>query len=771
MYGGLFSAALLLLAMACYFAIIEYAKLTVQREMSAATSVFTRLWTLKSDALTTNAVLLSRDFGFKSAIASGDAATVESAFENLRNRVGADQGAIIGADGQVLGGSAYAITNDVSALLVRTYPDDSVAGVLTVHEGAYSTVIAPVLAPDPMGWIVFASKLEASDMSGLEALSSIPLEAEILVRGRDKSWRSATGASLSALDDFVEAQTGGEGARIISGPSGKLIAVATPLPVIDADQPSVLLLSYPLEKALAAYHPLLLILFGLGGLALAAISIASLFLARALTKPMSALRYAAGRLQAGETELVEVNTHDELADLGQAFNAMALSIKEREQRILQMARRDITTDLPNRTAFEEHLDAVSEDAEHSIVYAIGIERHSHIRSVWGVNAANIVVTTTAKQLSRCFPNSLIARVGPDVLAVAVSTKDQIDLGEFAQTQATIMISALEARVAIEAQAIEIGVSIGYDIGMGEHSATERTERALVALDQGRSSRVKISRFNPKTYDELSDTLLLTEHLREALEQGDLRVYYQPKYDFHTETIAGAEALVRWTHADRGAVSPQRFVLIAEETGYIRELTRQVLTRSIEDQREFKVRGHDLIISINYSGRLLVDPDYTTQTLDLCASAAGRICLEITETALIEDLELGLSALSRFRDAGIEISIDDFGTGLSSLSYLKLIPAQELKIDRSFIIEMDKGMRERLLVKSTIDLAHGLGMKVTAEGVEGNAVVAMLAGMGCDMVQGYAIGRPIPADEFLDVLRKDAEKDVTGETNISRGQYT
>lgn len=753
MYGGLFSAVLLVLAIACYFAIIEYAKATVQREMSASTSVFTRLWTLKSDALTTNAVLLSRDFGFKSALAGGDSATVDSAFENLKGRVGADEGVIIAADGSALSGATATIAKDTGDILMTTYPYDPVSGIITVKGTAYSTVIAPVLAPDPMGWVVFASRLDAEEMTGLEDLSSIPLEAEILTRDADKRWHSATGGTAANLDAFIEAQIEGEGARIIRSPKGKLIAVAAALPALDEARPSVLMLSYPLDKALAAYQPLLLILLGLGLAALVVIAVASLFLARALTKPMLALRHAAGRLQAGQAELVEVTTRDEMADLGQAFNAMALSIKEREQRILHMAKHDITTDLPNRSAFEDHLEAMLAGGDQPLIYAIGIDRHSHIRSVWGVKAANGVMATLAELLKDTCREGYVARLGADVLGMAIPTKDQAGIIDVAPDFAVTLGYILDARVAIEAQVIEVSVSIGYDAGTPDLTATERAERALIALDQGRAAKLKVAPFDPKTYDELADNLLLTDQLREALENEDMQVYYQPKYDYRTQTVTAAEALVRWDHKERGMVSPQRFVLLAEETGYIRDLTRQVLARSIADQARLKAEGFDLTISVNYSGRLLGDRDYTEKTLALCAKAVGRICLEITETAVIEDPKLGLAAIERFVAAGVEISIDDFGTGLSSLSYLKMIPAQELKIDRSFVIEMEKGNRERLLVRSTIDLAHGLGMKVTAEGVEGDAITAMLAGMGCDMAQGYGIGRPMAYGALSDYLRE------------------
>ena len=211
--------------------------------------------------------------------------------------------------------------------------------------------------------------------------------------------------------------------------------------------------------------------------------------------------------------------------------------------------------------------------------------------------------------------------------------------------------------------------------------------------------------------------------------------------------------MRWQDPERGFIGPDDFIPLAEETGHILPLTEWVLDRAISDQVRVRAAGHNLQVAINISGRLVSDARFTQRALDRLSRHRGRICFEITETAVINKPEAALENIGALRDAGIPISIDDYGSGLSSLAYLRSIPAEELKIDKAFVLELGSLQADRLLVKSTIDLAHSLGMKVTAEGVEDAASIAILAGMGADFAQGYHIGRPMPLDGFLDYMHK------------------
>ncbi|HTM80873.1 bifunctional diguanylate cyclase/phosphodiesterase [Asticcacaulis sp.] len=752
MFGGLFALALLLIALASYMAVVSYARTSVQKELQASASVFKRIWTLKSDALQTNAVLLSRDFGFKSALATQDALTVESAFDNLQARLNVEAGLVIGSDGKPMAGEQGPLGQNLANALRNKNEFGAVNGIIAIDSHPYQAVAAPVMAPDRLGWVVFAQRLDDNEMQNLQGLSSIPIKAGILTQTRGGLWlgpqEQTSDYKPSSLSFFIDKSLQSKAASMVSSSHGTMIAVATPLPNLDSRQKSVLLLSYPLGAALKSYQPLLAALLGIGLFGLCMVVAASLYLARNLTRPILALKDAAFALRDGKPGQVRITTHDEMADLASAFNDMAISIEDRERDITRLAKSDMATGLPNRSAFEDHIGALREKGIENgvVVVCIGIDRYAHIRAVWGVSYAHTLIGRLQDILIRIFANAYIARLSADTLGLCLHPCE----AEQALPLARAIAARLDKRIKVtEDQSLDVMVSLGvYHMANARPTPDEMIERALIALDQARAGKARIALFDPRIYSELADTLLLTDQLYAALASKALQVWYQPKFSYREGRIISVEALVRWNHPERGYVSPQRFVQIAEETGAIRDLTTQVLQTCIADQGRLKSAGFDLDISINYSGRLLSDEAYNAQALAICGQAVGQICLEITETAVIEDPKIGLAAINTFVERGLEISIDDFGTGLSSLAYLKQIPAHELKIDRSFIMEIESGQRDALLVRSAIDLAHGLGMKVTAEGVETAAAFTLLQSMGCDIAQGYGIARPMPFGDLI-----------------------
>lgn len=253
---------------------------------------------------------------------------------------------------------------------------------------------------------------------------------------------------------------------------------------------------------------------------------------------------------------------------------------------------------------------------------------------------------------------------------------------------------------------------------------------------------------------------LADDLDAAIVRNELFIVHQPKMRSRTGEIAAVETLVRWQHPTRGLVGPNDFIGLAEERGEMRRITEWVIRQAIREQRSLAACGHDLAFNVNLSAKVLADRDFADWALATVREAAGPIGFEITETAMIADPHGALRNLHLFADAGIKIAIDDYGAGLSSLAYLKQLPAHELKIDRMFISGLSSSHRDPLLVRSTIDLAHALDMEVTAEGVDSPAAMALLKVMGCDVVQGFLLAMPMPLGElraFLDA-REDGASD-------------
>ncbi len=456
---------------------------------------------------------------------------------------------------------------------------------------------------------------------------------------------------------------------------------------------------------------------------------------------------------------VEIDTDDEVGDLCGGFNEMLSEIKDRERRITDLALHDIETDLPNRVAFERAIRDRLADPKHSklMVGVLGVERFQYVRSVIGYHLANDLLTelgTKALEMRAV----AAARISTDAIGFLLEARDANALSAAAEE---ILADAGRPTLLGE-NTIEVGISLGAAI-FGVHAETPLSliERANVAMDQARATRSKSALFDEEAYLRTAGNLSLMAEMLRGLGNGELSLVLQPKYDLRSGQIRSAEMLARWRHPTRGFVAPDVFVRMAEETGGITELTEWALRETLASQGRLLEAGVDVALAVNISGRLLGEPDFIERAARLVSQAPGKIYLEITETATIDSQDQALRCIETLIEAGAFISIDDYGAGLSSLSYLRRIPAHELKIDKAFVQLLSEHQRDALLVKSTIDLAHSLGMQVTAEGVETDATLAALAAMGCDNAQGYLIAKPMTEPEFVQFFRVHSGLDTLG----------
>ena len=467
-------------------------------------------------------------------------------------------------------------------------------------------------------------------------------------------------------------------------------------------------------------------------------------LSLSLTRPISALDDALHGLQRGEYVEAPVTSSDEIGRLASSFNAMVGDLRDREARLTHMALHDQETGLPNRLALERRAAGLTQ----GWVILFGIERFEIVRNAIGYDSMARLIATLGRRIGSFAGEVPVARVGAGVLGLVV----EVEGAAAAVAMARRLVEAAQEPILVDGAPVDITLTAGVaDRGRAGSDLASPVDRASIALDQARALRRPVADFDPAIYGDPGGNLSLISELMTALREGEVTLAYQPKYDFRAERITGVEALMRWTHPRRGFVPPDLFIGMAEETGHIRPLTEWAISRAIEDQRTLRRAGHDLQVSVNISGRLLSDESFADVAIRAVTESGARLCFEITETAVMTNPEIALRIIDRFADAGIAISLDDYGSGLSSLAYLKQIRADELKIDKTFILGLDQSARDGLLVKSTIDLAHGLGLKVTAEGVETPTALALLRGMGCDLAQGYLIGRPVSLDAVLERL--------------------
>lgn len=745
LYAGVFGAGLVVVALLVTGAVSTAAEKGVRDALTASAGVFDRVFALREGQMRDGAELLARDYGFREALGTGDRDTVASALDNLRRRLEADAAFMVDVSGDVV--AVEAPSGSETPIADALFETEAADGVAVLGGRPFQTVSAPILAPDLKGWIVFARRLDRAEMRDLETLAAIPIRAEVLQTAGDQAraedGRPVDPALAAVVRASAAAKAGGDRARIVALTGGRAVVAAERLPTVGTT-PTVLVLRYPLAEALAPYRPLLWGLAAAGLVGLALLMVASWLVARGVTRPIAALDAAARRLRDGEAATVEVRSSDEIGRLADSFNAMSSEIREREARIVRQALHDSETDLPNRIALERRLNARS-SLDGLAVAAVGIDRFASLRGAIGYAPAAEVVAAAGRRLSAAIDGAFVARLSSDVLAVAAPAADEAAMLALAERAR----AALSEPVQVRDDAADLTVAVGA-AGAPLHATTasDLVERASVALDQARAKRVRAQLFDAEAYgDPVADLALMSE-MRRAMADGQMTVHHQPKYDLRLGRVTGFESLVRWTHPRRGPLSPDRFVGLAEETGHIGEMTEWVLDRALADQARLAERGLDYSAAINLSGRLVDDEAFARRAIDAVGRARGPVTFEITETALIERVEAAAETVARFKAAGIAVALDDYGAGLSSLGYLQKIKADELKLDRSFVTGMAEGARDALLVKSTIDLAHGLGMRVVAEGVETDVVAVILAGMGCDLAQGWFFGRPGPVENLI-----------------------
>lgn len=424
---------------------------------------------------------------------------------------------------------------------------------------------------------------------------------------------------------------------------------------------------------------------------------------------------------------------------------------QREAHLAFVALHDPETDLPNRRAMLERLsdqlDGNLDGREAFVVaLAVGIDRFPVLRGAIGYGAANRVVQALAQRLCASTGAAEVHHIATSVIGVVLSAESDAQ----AKEKAAAALKTLDASVDLDGQRIELLIRSGAAMArIRTCSAEGLLEQATLALDQARLRRVRHINYGEVEIADPKVQLAVRSDVGPGLARNEFSLLYQPKVSAMNGAVIGAEALMRWRHPVHGPIAPDRFIVAAEETGAIDVLTRWAFAQAIADQKQMAAEGIDVPLSINISGRSLADESFRAFVVDQARRHRARLCLEITETAIIEDPAATMASLAAFREAGLTISIDDYGAGLSSLSYLKQISADELKLDKSLVQDLKTTARDRLIVKSTIDLAHGLGLTVVGEGVEDETVFGLLAAMGCDGIQGYFISPPIGFAAFVD----------------------
>ena len=714
---------------------------------------------------------LARESGIVEMLVTGtaDEQTIASALENIKDRVGAAKVAWLDLGFNVRYCSTRGGADEAAAAVSRLRAVDRTpgirSGIVLLGGQPFLGVLVQISAPRPVGWALMAFPLDKGLVHDMKRLEGLDLT--LLTRGPGRAPWVVYSSSLddAGATDLAEQAWGMEPAApamvLVPSQGDELGVQQVVLGGDRGDSSVVALVSVSLDNATRLPADLRLALIGITVLAIGVFALGSVVTARRVTTPLRGLAAAAERLGAGDyvTPMRGLTRQDEIGALSLSFERMRHSVAENQAQILRLAYWDTLTGLPNRARFREAVGAAIRDAADArladgteasaAVIMLDLNRFKHVNDVLGYSVGDQVLVGIAERLGRALARDgdVVARLSGDEFAVLLQRTDAAQ----AQAVALRIEQALEQPLALGEHKVDMGAGIG--IACWPLHA-EDADTLLVRAEMAMYAAKRRSN-GPVTYDPAIDatsaqTLTLVSELRQAVDRNELRLYLQPKLALDDRRVVGAEALVRWQHPQRGLVPPVQFIPFAEQTGFIRHLTMWVFEEAARHWLLLADEGLQLRLSVNLSTRDLLDLDLPQKFAVLLARhgvPAKALCLEITESAIMDDPQRALATLDALSAMGFKLSIDDFGTGYSSLAYLKRLPVDELKIDQSFVRNMQSDRDDEMIVRSTIDLAHNLGITVVAEGVETAEAWNLLRELKCDQAQGYHMGRPMPVTEF------------------------
>jgi diguanylate cyclase (GGDEF)-like protein len=754
-----FSLALLLLVQVAVYSVVRTSvnsnvRAQLAQELAIGDKVWWRLLDQNAQKLRQGAAVLAADFGFRSALSSGDTETLRSALENSGARIGAPVTALLNPDFALQAtGLERASEAQFAPILQRAAADigrsDQNHQLELIDGKLYQFVMVPLKAPLTIGWVVMGFPIEqslANDMFGLSGIHVVLLTRQ----------GAPLVSSLPTPLDQAALTALGQGGEFRLGADTLVVRHSTTRSDI-ADVQTYLLRS--LDEVVAPYQQVQLALLAITALGLALFGAGSMFLARRITTPLHALVGAAEQLSRGEYDkkLPALRHKDEIGDLSRAFDHMRSSIRTQQGEILQLAYWDRLTGLPNRTQFRDLLQqsikasiALQTQGPPVTVIMLNLDRFKHVNDVLGYAFGDRLLVAVAQRLSGLISADIgeVARLGGDEFAVLIENTDAVGALPVAQKIA----ASFEGPLTLEDQTVDLSAGIGIaSWPMHAQDVDMLLSRSEIAMYVAKRKTTGIQVYDPALDSSSTQTLSLLTELRHAVDHGQLRLYLQPKLTLANNTVVAAEALVRWQHPVRGLVPPMQFIPFAEQTGFVRQLTLWMFEEVARALPALRADGRPLRVAINLSTRDLLDQDFPAKLDAMMAkhnAPTDAFCLEITESAIMDDPQRAEATLNRLSERGFKLSIDDFGTGYSSLAYLKRLPVNELKIDKSFVMGMETDESDAKIVRSTIDLAHNLGLSVVAEGVENQLILDKLIALDCDEAQGYYMSKPIPLPDFI-----------------------
>ncbi|KPH56928.1 EAL domain-containing protein [Pseudoalteromonas porphyrae] len=733
----------------------EFNEKKVTQDINVAENVYKQYLSAKQSLLLTAAKVLTSDFGFKQAVATRDADTISSVLYNHSQRINADLMLLLDLSGKLISSNTpqQNFSNDLVQLMSELLNNSEQSNFVVLNNELYQVILLPVKAPRTVAYSLVGFKIDESVVLELKNLTG--LDVSFIAKGDDLVRSSLLERPVPFIPtEYFHKKTT---SRIFGE---QLVYRNRDLSLPSLNQHSVnVMLSADLTQSYSEFERLFFTLMFLAAITIVIGIFTSSLLAKNLTMPLSQLASLARQFARGNysVDAMSKKQSSEISTLIDAFKNMGNDIQEREQQISFAAKHDTLTGFYNRSAMLEVLnEQLNKDREYTLV-AIDIRGLRHINDKLGPRIGDDCLKAVAGRIAEFSDEfgGLHARIGGDEFLTVFPSdgsqnfKNDI-VGLMAQLQACYTIQKLK-------------INLRFSTGVVQYpaqglKADDLIRRVLIAVDNGENAHESIHYYQAGEDEEHLERLVMIDELKQAIadDDGQLFMTYQPKLNIASQKIDKVESLIRWQQKDGRWISPELFIDLAEQSGLIVELTEWVIKTVIKQVEQWQKNGIYMQAAINVSAQDIAYPGFHSNlvsTLKNYSVAPALITIELTERDMIENEEKGIQALENLKAIGVKISLDDYGVGQTSLGRLKMLPIDELKLDKCFILKLDESEKDQFIVESTITLGHQLGFSVVAEGVETAGSLELLKSMKCDHVQGYYLSRPLKADVFEQWLKE------------------
>ncbi|WP_076408955.1 GGDEF domain-containing phosphodiesterase [Shewanella sp. UCD-KL12] len=759
-----FFVILLIAVQAISFSITFYANKRLEQEqlrnqLSVAELVFKSEYNDRNYYLAAFAETAAKDFGLKDIFIDDDSRSFLVALNNHRKRINADIAIAVDKQGEVIG-QLMLNTRGANKGKVKVGPEQGKAfrypldtefqdtnPLYPLDDQIYQIKFAPLTsgASNVIGWVGFGFIVGDELARSLQMQTGLNAGFMLTSDGEENVFLSLSvdevkAADYQAVSQYIRNQQANDEYVLWHEALGE---------VNDKQIHAFMYLTR--HDVLESYQKQWLQQLGLIVLMLPISLLVAFIISSGVTKPIKVLIEQARFIAKGNyNSKVQVGSSIEMQQLADEFTVMQEAIVSRESKIAFQAYHDPLTNLGNKNELERVTLAWFAEKSPVGLCLINIKRMTEVNGTLGHVVGDQVIKEISRRLSSVDNIDLVCRISGDEFALAFkNTFPKALRASMAQVQQTV-----ESEYCYQDISLHLQLTVGISFVHYPSDLETLLRQADTALKHAKKHKLDQQIYNQQIDVNTIERLQLINELKSAIESDELVLFYQPKLDLKLNKVTHVEALVRWQHPDRGMIPPDTFIPIAEQMGQMNALTRWVINESIDQYLRWKAQGVELGIAINISAENLKDSHFCQYVLDVIADRnvpIEALTLEITEDAVVSDPENAIKQLKVLKKYGLKLSIDDYGTGYSSLAQLKQLPVDELKIDKSFVQNLMVNLDDQIIVNSTLQLAHSLGLRVVAEGIEEEGALKWLAERGCEMGQGYFLSKPVDAEQIVDWL--------------------